>query len=689
MRRESRQRAVALVALVVGLSACGSRDEVTHPSVNAGPEARTARLAAATRYACAIDGARVVCWGRHPRFDGSPAPVEYTELAGAVELAASDTKLCARRDDGVVTCNVGYFSRRGQNDEVELGEVAGVRDARALAVGDAHVCVLDARGDVFCFGKNASGQLGDPALGDRGAPPRTPVVRGARAIAARGDRTVAIVGNEVWLFGRALGSETAVTPTAIAGLEGAEAVALGSDELCILDAERNARCAATMDGADVREVPGPFAEIALGDGFGCGRAPDGEVRCWGEAAERLGVTAPARGATELTLGAQHGCVAHDDGVGCFGLNEDGQALGSFSHDRPPSRVYGLDDAVDVRTSSGGRCALRRDGRVVCWGRLDPLPWSDAQRPPRTAFTPVERDGVAGATAIAMGAEHGCALVEGGRLRCWGSNEHGQLGVSEPEIALEAVEVPDVLGARAVCAAADYTCVVDAGAKVRCVGEAGEGGWTTRRFVEVAGAGQAVAIDCGALFACARDEAGRVACWGDDLRVDRRVVPGRAPRPAPPRPPRAREVARDAVEVKVGDAHACVRLRDRAIACFGYGDTGQLGVSSCGDGAERCVVSPRPVPFPGAETADDFFVGRGTCFRRDAEPLSCVGARDAHYDGFSLEPEALPGTEGATRMTAGCALSSDGHVVCWGSNREGEVGDGVLRVATEAAPVPLR
>jgi alpha-tubulin suppressor-like RCC1 family protein len=37
-------------------------------------------------------------------------------------------------------------------------------------------------------------------------------------------------------------------------------------------------------------------------------------------------------------------------------------------------------------------------------------------------------GLRDVTAVAVGEEHGCALLLGGAVECWGENEHGELGI---------------------------------------------------------------------------------------------------------------------------------------------------------------------------------------------------------------------------------------------------------------------
>ena len=49
--------------------------------------------------------------------------------------------------------------------------------------------------------------------------------------------------------------------------------------------------------------------------------------------------------------------------------------------------------------------------------------------------PAAVPGLRGVTAIAVGEEHGCALLSGGAVECWGEDEYGELGTgtsTEPE-----------------------------------------------------------------------------------------------------------------------------------------------------------------------------------------------------------------------------------------------------------------
>ena len=69
----------------------------------------------------------------------------------------------------------------------------------------------------------------------------------------------------------------------------------------------------------------------------------------------------------------------------------------------------------------------------------------------SSLTAVEVTGVTGATALAAGGHHTCALATGGTVKCWGYNGNGQLGNGTTTIAPTAVAVTGVTGATALAA----------------------------------------------------------------------------------------------------------------------------------------------------------------------------------------------------------------------------------------------
>ena len=88
---------------------------------------------------------------------------------------------------------------------------------------------------------------------------------------------------------------------------------------------------------------------------------------------------------------------------------------------------GLDQGVAAIASSGTHnCALTSVGGVKCWGLNDHGQLGDGTK--TTSATPVDVVGLNGpAAAIATGPFHTCAVLRSGGIDCWGSNGTGQLG----------------------------------------------------------------------------------------------------------------------------------------------------------------------------------------------------------------------------------------------------------------------
>ena len=136
---------------------------------------RTVEVAAGGGHTCArTSEGTVECWGANNAAQlgnrtrlVSATPTPLSGLPGpALSLAAGDRHTCALTTTGEVSC-------WGANDAGQLGDgslldrdravrVHGLRDGSVrITAGENHTCVLSAESAVRCWGKNASGQLGD------------------------------------------------------------------------------------------------------------------------------------------------------------------------------------------------------------------------------------------------------------------------------------------------------------------------------------------------------------------------------------------------------------------------------------------------------------------------------------------------------------------------------------------------
>jgi alpha-tubulin suppressor-like RCC1 family protein len=75
------------------------------------------------------------------------------------------------------------------------------------------------------------------------------------------------------------------------------------------------------------------------------------------------------------------------------------------------------------TGSNHACAIKDDGSIACWGANDFAQLGDGTYQQRSSPVAVS---VPGATALALGGGHTCALV-GDSASCWGLDIWGELG----------------------------------------------------------------------------------------------------------------------------------------------------------------------------------------------------------------------------------------------------------------------
>ncbi|GEJ56471.1 RCC1 domain-containing protein [Anaeromyxobacter diazotrophicus] len=303
-----------------------------------------------------------------------------------------------------------------------------------------------------------------------------------------------------------------------------------------------------------------------------------------------------------------------------------------------------------------------------------------------------------ATAVAAGFAHTCALLEDGAVRCWGANEHGQLGDGTAQGSAVPVAVALPGPASALAAGFVHGCAVLAqDGAVYCWGDNTTGalgdGTRVQRPAPVrvqglpgpaslvaAGGGETAAPPSATYYGhtCAA-AGGGVWCWGSDdsgqlgdgAQADRAV-------PAP-----ASGLAAAPSALAAGDRHTCA-LVGGGVLCWGAGGSFQLGDGGSSD-------QPRPVGVAGlpqgttalaAGAAHTCAVAAGALYCWGANASGQVSGGDSALVSVPRPaPVALPGVAPAA-VAAGdrhtCAVGAAGEVVCFGANDQSQLA---------AAPTP--
>lgn len=303
--------------------------------------------------------------------------------------------------------------------------------------GDYTTCAIVEGGVVRCWGRDKAGELGDGRGGDRG---KSVIVRGvenATAVALASQFVCALGADKkvkCWGSGRIANDgkpRDHAKATDVVGVEGAEEL-VASGAIACARTPTAITCWGT-DPASIGTPPtGTFSQVAAGFTHGCALDKKGAVTCWGtgdwQAPKGSFAKPPISGATYLATGDRHACVVtKDKKVQCWGMNDAGQ-LGTKPDTelhKAPITVPGVSGAVKLVAGESAMCALLADGSAKCWGsngegELGLGKKSNDERPSKVASIP----DVAG---MCLATAHGCALTKSKSILCWGATAHGQLG----------------------------------------------------------------------------------------------------------------------------------------------------------------------------------------------------------------------------------------------------------------------
>lgn len=343
-----------------------------------------------------------------------PAAAEAPRI---VQISAGDTHTCALDDTGQVWC-------WGKNDKGQIGDgttdnerltpvrVSNLGNAAQVAAGWRHTCAVLRNGRAKCWGFNTSGQIGDNTTADRPFPVRVHRVRGATQIAADGHNSCAVLGDGRakcwgWNANGQIGDGTTT------------------------DRRRAVR---------VHRLRRDAAQIEVGSGYACALLGRGIAKCWGKnslgelgdgtTTQRLTPVRVRRlrGAVQIGIGERHGCALLENGrAKCWGQGGSGQlGDGTETDRRTPVRVRRLRGAVQIAAGRGHSCAVLDNGRAKCWGAGGNGQLGIGTNP-FEQLTPIRVRRLRGVIQLAAGRSHSCGLLKDGRVKCWGANWNGQIG----------------------------------------------------------------------------------------------------------------------------------------------------------------------------------------------------------------------------------------------------------------------
>lgn len=424
------------------------------------------------------------------------------------------------------------------------------------------------------------------------------------------------------------------------------------------------------------------SSLSLSRGHQCAIMEDASLRCWGGNMNHqvTGVntefqTSPVpitiagvTGFRSVTTGENHTCaISLDNRLFCWGSNEDGQVGGGSSTGTQNSPLH-IDSGVTYLSVASGdmhTCAITTDNKLKCWGRNEYGQLGLGDTSERTS--PTDTDNTASYKYVAAGSRSTCAIRTDDKLFCWGYNANYQLG----DLSATNRNLPTAIDAtesyKMVAVGSKHGCAITLADTMKCwgtnnYGQVGDNGVTTRNQPVAVYGGDTykfVTVNDDSTtatargFTCAITTSDVLKCWGANMLMQI-GDPGLVARYQPT----VTDAGTNYIDVRNSGSRACGITQSGALKCWGNltGDGSPYNAYVYGSGNGNYMYIPKMTPV-----LDSTF-----------SSLSVFGS-----DGMG---DASSGT---------CGLSSN-KLFCWGSmgTAYGPFGDGSETSVRRSAPVML-
>jgi alpha-tubulin suppressor-like RCC1 family protein len=508
------------------------------PVTVTGSLSNVSAIAAGANHTCALTLGAVRCWGSggsgqlgNGQVVNWATPTGVSGLSRVAAITAGSAHSCALLASGTVSCwGRGGAGQLGDGTfaSASLTPVAvhSLSFVTAIVAGANHVCALPAGGSPKCWGRGGSGQLGNGANTNRSTPVSvTGLSAPAGAIAVVGGQLHACAllaagiekcwgNNTAGAVGNGTSTTPVTTPATVVNLTNVRSISAGGNPTgtgyqhsCALVANGTARC---------------WGNNASGE-LGNGTTNSGPV-------PSPVTVSSLTNAISISASEFHTCaVLATARVKCWGYNASGElGDGTVTQSATPVAVVGLTNAVAVVTGFHHSCALTAAGTVKCWGSNSSFMLGNSTVPGNAnSPTPVAVTGLDGVVAISGGDQYTCARRANGTLKCWGSavfgTTCGMTACVTPVLILDSQG--NAFGnVSAVSAGDSHLCALMAGGTVTCWGSnnfwgqqgpqltVGQGSATP---TTVTGLSNVQGVTTSSNDSCALKATGTTWCWGDN------------------------------------------------------------------------------------------------------------------------------------------------------------------------------
>jgi alpha-tubulin suppressor-like RCC1 family protein len=339
-------------------------------------------------------------------------------------------------------------------------------DVRAIANVDGEsqsYCAVKKDNTLWCWGANSSGQVGDGSgVGEVNKPVKIDIPEGVASVGTGGWHACALtLDGQVYCWGQnergqigdgqVNGTGDVLLPRKVTAL-GADVaqISVGFEHSCALMKNGSIQCWGHNVYGEIGD--GTSQELNLEDGIKPVPVP---------------ITSLGTDVAVLSAGGFFTCIIKksDKSLWCWGDNTEGHlGTGDTVNRAVPTQSAGAGPWLDVDTGVAHGCGVKTNGSVWCWGR-DQLGQLGTSAPTTTpacpgmglpcASSPQAVQGISSGAGKISVKDHGaCAVMSNGDLRCWGAGNFldgkGQSNIPVVVDYCDLCEASDCSGDKPVC-----------------------------------------------------------------------------------------------------------------------------------------------------------------------------------------------------------------------------------------------
>ena len=408
---------------------------------------------------------------------------------------------------------------------------------------------------------------------------------------------------------------------------------------------------------------------------------------------------PGTTITAIAEGGQYALAVTSSGqVLAWGRNTNGQLGNGTTTDSSTPVAVSLPSGTTVTAIAAGSrhaLALTSTGQVLAWGYNSAGQLGNGTT--TSSSTPVQVSLPSGTsvTTIAGGGSHSLALASSGTVLAWGDNSSGQLGNGTTTSSSTAVQVsvPSGTTVTAISAGNSHSLALTANDQIlawgnNAYGQLGNGTTTntsTPAPVNLPAGTPATAIAAGALHNLALTSSGQVLAWGENLYGEL----GNGSTANSSTPVAVSNLQTVVTAIAAGNYHSLAIQLPKPVgspagAAWAWGSNlyGTLG-----NGTTITSRTPVKASLPAGTTITSIAGGdfHTLAVTSDGKALAWgLNGNGQLGDGTTTDSSvpvqvALPSGTIVTAVAGGdhhsLALTSSGQVLSWGSNSNGQLGNG--------------